>query len=109
MKNKIFIFSFFLISLFCCSNVNASTKVGINIDAHERFNYYYEQRQNTGFYNFLKNTDFGDYFNTSSDYSMFIFYTEACISSLLLFFTTIVEFLGGLNVIVYKVGVPIEI
>ena len=58
MKNKFFLFLAFLgFSLFSVVNVNADTKVGINYDAHEHFNYFYEMKNNTPFYNLLQNSE----------------------------------------------------
>ena len=77
MKNKVLFFIAFCFSLFLIPSVNASTKTGINIDAHEHFNYYYEQRQNTGFYQFLKTTDFSEYFSSSNyAFTISIFYAS---------------------------------
>ena len=84
MNRKFIYFTFILIGLlFFSPSVNASTKTGINIDAHEHFNYYYEQKNGTGFYNWLKNTDFVDYFgsSTGSNYGMIITYASDYSSS----------------------------
>lgn len=76
MKNKLFLLIAISFSLFFLPNVNASTKTGINIDAHEHFNYYYEQKNGTGFYNFIKNTNFSEYFGGGNDYILSFFYTS---------------------------------
>lgn len=85
MKNRLLFFSFVFLSLFlCCGNVSAKTKVGINIDANEHFNYYYEQKSGTAFYNLVR--DFSnryhvyDYFgvneNQAKEYNLYSFYSS---------------------------------
>lgn len=56
MNKKLVFFSLIFMTLFCFkTNVFASSvKVGINYDANEHFNYFYEQKNNTGFYQFLQ-------------------------------------------------------
>lgn len=83
MKNKfLFVFAFFTFLFFGISNVNADTKVGINYDAHEHFNYFYEMKNNTPFYNLLQNSE--EFHNSYSflnsnyynDYSLIMYATD---------------------------------
>lgn len=58
MKKYLFIASFvFCVFFLGFGNVNASTKLGIDFDSNEHFNYYFEQKNNTSFYNLLNDSN----------------------------------------------------
>ena len=86
MKNKIIFVFFLVLSIFIFNDdVNAKTKTGINIDANEHFNYYYEQKNGTNFYNTIRNLSINkshvhDFFGVNEEqaknYNLYAFYSS---------------------------------
>ena len=86
MKNYIKYLPLLLLSIFFFLPAKVDARnVGINFYENERFNYFYEQKYNTPFYNFLISTgeNIYDFFSSyvdielsSSNNPVFIFYAD---------------------------------
>lgn len=72
MKKKILTIILFVSSFFFFNaKVNASTSFSINYDDHEHFNYFYEQKNNSLFYQFLisQGSNLRNYFNEHTGFN----------------------------------------